>query len=279
MSAAPPAPVPVPVDLAGRLSSDTRAVIASLRSPVTWLVALAVLAVVAGAWRARRALARDRRLAPRVRVLVLASLDAMTVTLVALVTAWFLWRRAPLLLAVALAVLAAAAGLMAGVRARAWLWSLTMLWRGQVRIGDRLRFGDVDGSVIDVGLFGITVLGADGGRVFVPSARMAGNTFSVASPEKVHPAAVDVRAAEGELSDDDVDLLRRIAALCPYRQRGGVVTVALAPDRRSATVGFRSWSAEGADMAHHQIRRAFATARAADAAEPDTRRRDTRRRA
>ena len=55
----------------------------------------------------------------------------------------------------------------------------------------------------------------------------------------------------------------RIGALCPYRQSGGVVSVEASADRRSATVSFRSWSAEGAQLARDHVKHAFVAATSA----------------
>lgn len=244
--------------LADRLSSDVVSLIATLRSPWTWLLTFALVALVVGAWRLRLAVGQDRRLTPRVRAVASASLNAATVAVVAVVVTWFLWRRAPLLLGISLAVLAAAAGFGIAVRGRAWVWGLVMIWRGRVKIGDRLRFGAIDGNVADVGIFGITVVSDDGARVFVPNAKLSSDTFSVASPEEVHPAEIVVRAPRAELSDVELETLRRIGTLCPYRQSGGVVTVEPSADGRSATVTFRSWSEEGAKLARDHVQRAFA---------------------
>jgi small-conductance mechanosensitive channel len=258
-----PAPEP---GLADRLSSDVVSLIATLRSPWTWLLTVALVALVIGAWRLRIAVGQDRRLTPRVRAVASASLNAATVAVVAVVVTWFLWRRAPLLLGISLAVLAAAAGFGIAVRGRAWVWGLVMIWRGRVKIGDRLRFGAIDGNVADVGIFGITVVSDDGARVFVPNAKLSSDTFSVASPEEVHPAEIVVRSTNGEMSDVELETLRRIGTLCPYRQSGGVVTVEPDADRRAAVVTFRSWSEEGAKLAREHVQRAFV---ASSSAEPD----------
>lgn len=256
-------------DLADRLSSDVSSLIATLRSPWTWLLALALLAVVAGVWRVRQLVSQDRRLSPRVRAVAAASLNALTVAVIAVVVTWFLWRRAPLLLGISLAVLAAAAGVGVAIRSRAWVWGLATIWRGRVRIGDRLRFGDVDGTVVDVGIFAIGVVSGDGARVLVPNAKLAGGTFAIASPEEVHPAHITVRARTGELTEADLELLRRIGALCPYRQRGAVVAVEASADRRAATVSFRSWSEEGAALAREHVQRSFAAPADRDQAAPE----------
>jgi small-conductance mechanosensitive channel len=248
--------------VADRLSSDVVSLIGALRSPWTWILTLALVALVIGAWRVRLAVNQDRRLTPRVRAVVSASINAATVAIVTVVVTWFLWRRAPLLLGISLAVLAAAAGFGIAIRGRAWVWGLVMIWRGRIRIGDRLRFGAIDGSVVDAGIFGITVVSDDGARVFVPNAKLSGDTFSVASPEEVHPAEILVRFDGRELSEQDIELLRRIGALCPYRQIGGVVTVEPSSDRRSATVAFRSWSEEGAKLAREHVQRAYVAAMA-----------------
>lgn len=248
--------------LADRLAHDASALIAALRSPWTWLLAGALVVLALGAWRLRQLLEQDRRFTPRVRAAVSVSINAVTAAVVAVVVAWFLWERAPLLLGISLAVLAAAVGIGVGIRGRAWAWGLATIWRGRMKLGDRLRFGAIDGRVADIGLFGVTVIADDGARVFVPNAKLAGDTFSVASPEEVHPAEITVRAEDRELTEADLEALRRIGALCPYRQSGGVVTVALGADRRAATVCFRSWSEEGARLAREHVQRAFAAAAA-----------------
>lgn len=243
-----------------RLSLDVASLASALSSPRTWLLIAVLVAVVIGAWRWRLAISQDRRLTPRVRAVASASLNAVTVVVVAAVLMWFLWQHAPLFLGIALAVLAVAAGLGVAIRGRAWVWGLVMIWRGRVRIGDRLRFGAIDGNVVDVGIVGISVVSDDGARVFVPNAKLSTDTFSVASPEEVHPAEITVRAPDRELTDADLEALRRIGALCPYRQSGGVVTVEPSADRRTATVSFRSWSAEGAQLARDHVKHAFVAA-------------------
>lgn len=250
---------PAEPTFADRLSADVRSLIETLSSPWTWILTFVLIAMLFGAWRLRLAIGQQRRLTPRVRAIASASLNAATVAVVAIVAIWFLWRRAPLLLGISLAVLAGAGGLGIALRGRAWVWGLAMIWRGRVRIGDRLRFGTVDGVVTDVGIFGITVVSDDGARAFVPNAKLAGDTFSVASPEEAHPAEITVHAAGIELCDADLEQLRRIAALCPYRHSGGVVSVETSSDRRSATVTFRSWSEEGTQLARAHVREAFAS--------------------
>jgi small-conductance mechanosensitive channel len=243
--------------LADRLSSDVLSLIATLRSPWTWLLLGIVIGFLIGAWRLRRLVGQDRRLTPRVRAVATASINALAGVVVAVVVAGFLWSRAPLLLGIALAVLAATAGLGIAIRSRAWMWGLVMIWRGRARIGDRLRFGAIDGTVAEVGIIGITVIGDDGARIFIPNAKLAGDTFSVASPEEVYPAEVTVRRDDRDLTRDDLERLRRIGVLCPYRETSGNVVVTLGPDARSATVAVRSWSEEAARLASDYIAHAF----------------------
>jgi hypothetical protein len=252
-----PAPAP---SFADRLSSDVVSLIETLRSPWTWILTLTLVAIVVGAWRVRQAVSQDRRLTPRVRAVASASINAATVAIVMVVVTWFLWKRAPLLLGISLAVLSAATGFGIAIRGRAWVWGLVMIWRGRIRIGDRFRFAAIDGSVVDAGIFGITVISDDGARVFVPNAKLSGETFSVASPEEVHPVEITVHSSDRDMTELDLDLLRRIGVLCPYRQTGGVVTVESSSDRRSASVTFRSWSEEGAKLARDHVPRAFVAA-------------------
>lgn len=263
-SSLPPAP-----SLADRLSSDVVSLMATLRSPWTWLLTLAVVAFVIGAWRARLAVSQDRRLTPRVRAVSSASINAATVAIVTVVMTWFLWQRAPLLLGISLAALAAVAGVGIAVRGRAWIWGLAMIWRGRIRIGDRLRFGSIEGTVADAGIFGITVVSDEGARAFVPNAKLSGETFSVASPEEVHPAEIQVRVPGRELTNDELETLRRIGALCPYRQSSADVVVTTGGDGRSASVTFRSWSEEGAKLARDHVRDAFAAATSGSANAPE----------
>lgn len=256
--------------LADRLSSDVVSLIGTLRSPWTWLLTLVLVALVLGAWRLRLALGQDRRLTPHVRAIASASVNAATVVFVAVVITWFLWRRAPLLLGISLSVLAAAVGVGIAIHGRALIWGLVMIWRGRIRIGARLRFGTSDGHVVDVGIFGITVVSADGARVFVPNAKLAREAFSVASPEEVHPALITVRV-DREITDADLETLRRIGTLCPYRQNGGIVSVEPSADRHGASISFRSWSEEGATLAREHVQRTFAAAAITPAGSDDVR--------
>lgn len=244
--------------LSDRLSQDVLSLIATLRSPWTWLLVGGLIVLVVGAWRLRVHVSQDRRLTTRVRAVLSASLNAITVAVIAVVVTWFLWRRAPLLLGISLAVLAAAIGFGIAVRSRAWIWGLVMIWRGRLRIGDRLTFGTIQGHVTDVGIVGITVETDDGARVFVPNAKLSTDAFSVASPQEVHPALIVLRLPDRELADADLETLRRIGALCPYRQNGSTVSVEASDDLHSVTVAFRSWSEQGAALASDHVKRAFA---------------------
>jgi small-conductance mechanosensitive channel len=254
---------PTTPGFADRLSSDVVSLIHTLRSPWTWIVTLTLVAFVVAAARIRLAVSQDRRLTPRVRAVASATINGATLLIAAVVVASFFWKRAPLLLGISLAVLAAAAGFGIAIRGRAWVWGLVTIWRGRIRIGDRLRFGAIEGSVADAGIFGITVLSDHGARVFVPNAKLSTETFSVASPEEVHPAEIVVRRGGRELTDPDLEVLRRIGALCPYRQSGEVVTVVASADRRSALVSFRAWSEEGVSLARAHVQQAFVASTAA----------------
>lgn len=250
---------PTTPSFADRLSSDIVSLIDTLSSPWTWIVTVALVSFVVAAARIRRGVNQDRRLNPRVRAVASASINAATILIAAVIVASFFWKRAPLLLGISLAVLAAAAGFGIAIRGRAWVWGLVTIWRGRIRIGDRLRFRTIEGSVADAGLFGITVLSDDGARVFVPNANLSIETFSVASPEEVHPAEIVVRRGGRELTDSDLEILRRIGVLCPYRQSGAVVTVTPSSDRRAANVSFRGWSEESASLARAHVQQAFIT--------------------
>lgn len=254
--------------LMDRLSSDVVSLIATLRSPWTWILTLALVAFIVGSWRVRLAVSQDRRLTPRARAVASASINAATVAIVTVVVTWFLWMRAPLLLGISLAVLAAAAGFGIAIRGRAWVWGLVMIWRGRIRIGDRLRFGSIDGSVVDAGIFGIAVVADDGARVFVPNAKLSGETFSVATPEEVHPAEITIRSNGTDMTELDLETLYRIGVLCPYRQIGSVVTVESSGDRRSAIVKFRSWSEDGAKLAREHVQHAFVVAATESTGQP-----------
>src|SRR5690606_8583786 len=69
--------------LVDRLSLDVASLANALSSPWTWLLIAVLVALVVGAWRWRIAISQDRRLTPRVRAVASASLNAVTVVVVA----------------------------------------------------------------------------------------------------------------------------------------------------------------------------------------------------
>lgn len=246
--------------LAERLEAEGDAIVGAFTSPWTWLIAVALIGVLVGAWWLRRMILRNTRVSMQVKTQGATAISALTLMLSVVVVLFFLHRRAPLLTALSLVLLGVIMTVAIAISARGWVRALIALWRGRIRVGDWLSISGIRGRVSDVGLFRVVIDADDGGQLYVPTNRFSSEIYAVASPERVFPVEVAI-AADEPLSERDLTLLRQIATLSPYREWASPLAVEPGAEPRRATVRFRSWSEDGARMARTHLLTAFERAR------------------
>lgn len=246
-------------ELADRIEAEGDALVGALGSPWTWLFLGVLIAVLVGSWLLRRFIAKQERFSLQVRTVAISVNSALTLVLALAASLFFLHQQAPLLTALSLMLLGVVATVAFSVSSRGWVRAIVALWRGTIRVGDSLQLGDLRGRVDSVGLFRVVVETDDGGHMYIPTDRFGREVYSVSSPERVFPVEVQIYAARN-LSETDLETLRRIAALSPYREDGSSIIVEPGPDPTRATVRFRSWSEDGARHARAHLTAAFALA-------------------
>lgn len=218
---------------------------------------LVLIVLVALIWLGAAALRKTLRL--RTGVLADSPIAVPTVNAVGLVLTValfvrYLYRGAPLLIAFVLLVASAAMVFALGVRARAWLSGVGQILLARLQPGDRVSFEEASGFVARIGLFRL-ILRTDGGdRLHVPVAALDGRTFSVSSPERAFPVAYIAHLA-APADADSLALVRRHAALCPYRDTKSAVFVEVdSTDPTRVHVRFRAWSQSAAGRAEGYLR-------------------------
>ena len=242
-------------DLLTRLEYEALQLVEALfGAEMLGLLMIAAL-VFAGAWWARRAIVRGKRGTASMRAFLAAALYTTTVLLLISLFVRYVGSRAPLTTSLAAVMVVAGIALGIGIRARPFMVGAAAILGGRFRLGTQLTVGDREGVVDDIGLFGISVVTADGARVFVPTSRLSEESYAVASPTRVYPVELEMIRSEG-YSDEEANRLRWAALICPFRQRSSQVSVELSADRTLATIRFRSWSEAGARLAKGYLRRA-----------------------
>lgn len=115
--------------------------------------------------------------------------------------------------------------------------------RRRIRVGDRIKLGEHEGVVRDVGLGQLHLRGADGATVLVPNRLL--NELPVVVERARNSVPIRVRL-KLERSPDArlLESLRQVAALSPYRAPESLVDILRsAEDESQITVEIQAWSA------------------------------------
>ena len=134
--------------------------------------------------------------------------------------------------------------------------------RRQIRVGDRVRVGQHEGVVREIGILQLRLTGIDGATILVP------NRLLTDSPVLIERArhSVPVRARVHLDQAPDASLLtklRQVAALSPYRAPESVVDIAREPDDdHQVIVEIQVWAGRAQRDAKAQLE--AAVRRAAD---------------
>lgn len=231
--------------------------IGALLGPAGWLrVALVLGVVVLGGLALSRVLGLALGRTGERRRLAVVGLVANALLLV-----WgvaylfrFFFRNAPTVtLAGGIVFFAALAFAMARLVPGA-LTVLAMSVSGRLARGDRVALPGVEGVVESVGLLRLAIRTQEGAKAWVSTRVLTEDVVSVSPPGAATLAEVELAVPDAD--PDRLAALRRLAALCPYRDVTQPVAVEAAPGLPTrVTVGVHAWSAEAADRAADWLRR------------------------
>ena len=179
-------------------------VVRALITAAAWLVVFFVLrAILRRAFErwTHRLAARDPDAAVRQRT-VLSVLERVALAVVVAIAAWSVLSIFPKTEELARAVLASGAviAIVASVALAAPLGNLgaglIVAFTQPVRLGDRVRIGDVTGFVAEINLIYTVLVSDDAGRIFLPNTQLTANAIvnrTINDPRHTVTASVPVR--------------------------------------------------------------------------------------
>ncbi len=130
---------------------------------------------------------------------------------------------------------------------------IALTLRRRIRVGDRVKVGDHEGVVREVGIGQLYLRGADGSTVLVPNRLL--NELPVVVGRARNSVPVRVRLELEERPDQKMlERLRQVAALSPYRAPESLVDVTRgAENERIVTVEIQVWAARAQRDARGQL--------------------------
>ena len=134
--------------------------------------------------------------------------------------------------------------------------SITLVARGDLRQGDILRLGDIEGVIEQVALLRVRLRLRDGSRALIPTADLASGQLNLRSPERATPVHLRLERAT-PWPAQETQRLAQTAALCPYRALGSPVTVTLEDGDKALRIHLGAWSASAAAEAERWLRSAI----------------------
>ncbi len=162
-------------------------------------------------------------------------------------------RAAPILSAVGLVFLVVAASWVFSAHLQNALTGIGLLFRRQLRNGDRIQVGGLDGVVRSVGLMNLELVKADGSRVMLPNRLLNQQALTVAREKNSVPVRVRLRF-DSAPSQGMLEQARRAALLSPYRAPRSSVEVSRDPDDLCVMdVGVQVWAAAAARAARDHL--------------------------
>lgn len=169
---------------------------------------------------------------------------------------------APILFALTVVVLIAAASQVFASQLRNVWVGMGLALRRRLRTGDRIKVGEHEGIVRDVGLSQTTLRKTDGSTVLVPNRLLAEDVVTVAREKNSVPVSVRIVLAERS-ARSDLEKARRVGLLSPYRAPGSAVEVERDTKEPTAlTVQIQVWAEraarEAADHLDASLRAALA---------------------
>jgi len=129
--------------------------------------------------------------------------------------------------------------------------------RRRIRLGDRVKVGDHEGVVREVGIAQLYLRGSDGSTILVPNRLLNELPVVVERARNSVPVRVHLEL-ETRPDPDLLERLRQVAALSPYRAPESLVDVARSADNeRQITVEIQVWAARAQRDARMQLESAL----------------------
>ncbi len=177
---------------------------------------------------------------------------------------------APLLVSLAL-TLGVAGLVFATARAFGrWAAGSLLILRGRMRIGDRVRVAELEGTVESIGLLRVVALSDAGQRFFLPIGSLSTRDLGLSSPRRAHPVSFELEL-RSPLGPEQRAELVQLATLCPFRDVDSEVTISpVAGPPRRVVIRFRAWSRAGAARAVEYLEAHLNGASPADPRRPKT---------
>ena len=239
--------------LVDRLSSEGRGFL----DAIFGAHALSLISLIALVWivvfLAVRFLRRGER--PHVGAKGALALHAAGVLITCALVARRLVEVAPLIGTLIIAAGGVAVFFSLALKAKSWLAGLVTVFRGRVRRCDRLTVEAYRGLVVGIDVFRLTLRTESGEEIHLPVSALAERPYAVASPKKTYPVELQVYR-EKPIDPGERQRIFRFAALCPYRELAGELSVrSVAEDNRRLIVRLTSWSPTAARRAEEYLRR------------------------
>ena len=238
-----------------RLDAESSQLFEALLGPS----ALPLIGILVGLWLATFAVQalinNAKRLPLASRTLSQLALQTGALTVSAALIVWHFYTRAPHTVELFVVATLVLLGIGVGLKGRNWVFGLSVLFRGSIRVEDRLTIGDIEGVVVSLHPFRINLRNAGGGTVFLPVSRLAEEPFSVASLRRTFPVEVQIQWPS-PVTVEVLTAFFRVSWLCPYRQESSEVFVDLvSDDPHRVMIRFRAWSSSAAERAKMFLRK------------------------
>ncbi|MBK8009987.1 MAG: mechanosensitive ion channel [Deltaproteobacteria bacterium] len=239
--------------LVDRLSSEGRGFL----DTIFGTHALSLIALIALVWSVVfltvRFLRRGER--PQVGAKGALALHAAGVLITCALVARRLVEAAPLIGTLIIAAGGVAVFFSLALKAKSWLVGLISVFRGRVRRGDRLTIEGYRGLLVGIDVFRLTLRTESGEEIHLPISALSERPYAVASPKKTYPVELQVYR-DKPIDPAERHRIFRFAALCPYRELAGELSVRSVPeDNRRLIVRLTSWSPSAARRAEEYLRR------------------------
>lgn len=163
-----------------------------------------------------------------------------------------LLAAAPVLTGLA-AIIAVAGGLWALARPLEDLAAgLGIVLRGRIHEGDHLTLGATHGTVQEVGLLRLVLRDPEGATLYVPHRLIDQAVVQVHRDRRQVPVSVQI-PLDRPPSWDELERLRRAAALSPWRIPATPVRVEVSSDRSALSIEIQTWTEGVERLARSQL--------------------------
>ena len=115
--------------------------------------------------------------------------------------------------------------------ARNILASLFITLRGELRNGDYISLGQVEGEVLAVGAFNVQIQSKSGSKTFIPNYHILQSPFEIHA--KKGGPSIMINIPSDKISKKN---LERLAHLCPFKRRGSDIRISTIDGNHKLTI-------------------------------------------